>query len=151
MHRCFHLVVCSLLGLWAVACESPAISQQPRSSTAAGNTQEITRSEGPKKTTSATCEHLFKEKKLCGVLTWESTAKINEYAQAKLTFSDLKVFLWMPAHGHGSSPVEVFKKDGFFSIEDILFTMPGAWEVHVQVLDETTQKVVDDVSWPVVL
>ncbi len=42
---------------------------------------------------------------------------------------------WMPAHGHGV-PVRPSVKEmgaGVYSVEDLRFTMPGTWEVKVQI------------------
>ena len=39
--------------------------------------------------------------------------------------------IWMPDHGHGSSPVEIFRiKDGVFEIREIFFSMKGKWELR---------------------
>jgi hypothetical protein len=44
---------------------------------------------------------------------------------------------WMPAHGHGSSeePVVEASADmaGMYTISNVVFTMPGHWEVRIDV------------------
>ncbi|MBI3554828.1 MAG: FixH family protein, partial [Deltaproteobacteria bacterium] len=65
------------------------------------------------------------------------------------------VKLWMPAMGHGSSPVNVAHAvdqgganvPGVFKATNVYFVMPGDWDVHVQlkngskVVEETVEKV----------
>lgn len=63
------------------------------------------------------------------------------------------VYLWMPAHGHGSSPVQVQAATdaqgevvtGEFLVNDIFFIMPGNWDVHFQILENGS--VVDEAMW----
>jgi hypothetical protein len=46
---------------------------------------------------------------------------------------NLRVYLWMPSMGHGSSPVELeqdISQPGLFNIRRIQFIMPGEWEIH---------------------
>ena len=47
---------------------------------------------------------------------------------------------WMPAHGHGSSeePVVEASEDmaGMYTISNVVFTMPGHWEVRIDVAHE---------------
>jgi hypothetical protein len=47
---------------------------------------------------------------------------------------------WMPAHGHGSSeePKVEEKMDGMYTITDVVFTMPGHWEVRIDVSHHAT-------------
>lgn len=52
------------------------------------------------------------------------------------------VKLWMPAMGHGSSPVTVTpavesggtRISGIFDVNNVYFIMPGDWEIHVQLI-----------------
>jgi hypothetical protein len=46
---------------------------------------------------------------------------------------DLAVEPWMPEHGHGSSAVPTATDEGHgtWNLENILFTMPGAWELRI--------------------
>ena len=48
--------------------------------------------------------------------------------------------LWMPDHGHGSSPTRVVADAAAsgrcFWIEDVEFIMPGDWEIRLQFADD---------------
>jgi len=51
------------------------------------------------------------------------------------------VVLWMPAMGHGSSPIEVAQLDtGTYRANHVYFVMPGIWEIHFQVRSQETVK-----------
>ena len=41
----------------------------------------------------------------------------------------------MPAHGHGSSTEAVVHEvgEGLYEVEDLSFSMPGIWEVRIDV------------------
>lgn len=56
--------------------------------------------------------------------------------------SDLKVELWMPHMGHGSSPVTITQFGvNKYKITEAYFIMPGAWEVRVSfILDGLQHK-----------
>jgi nitrogen fixation protein FixH len=43
--------------------------------------------------------------------------------------------LWMPAHGHGGSsvPTVTERGGGKYESDDLIFTMPGEWEVRILV------------------
>lgn len=46
----------------------------------------------------------------------------------------VKVVLWMPMHGHGSSPTAIEKlgqEVGVYKVSNMYFTMGGSWEVRV--------------------
>jgi YtkA-like len=46
---------------------------------------------------------------------------------------DIYVFLWMPSMNHGSSPVAIKQVDvGTYRVNDVFFTMPGEWAIHIQ-------------------
>ena len=48
----------------------------------------------------------------------------------------LKVQLWMPSMGHGSSPVKVESPEpGVYNATDVNFIMPGDWDVRLQLKD----------------
>lgn len=45
----------------------------------------------------------------------------------------LTPFIWMESMGHGSSPIIVTKLgDGIYELSEIYFTMPGDWQLHLQ-------------------
>lgn len=47
-----------------------------------------------------------------------------------------KVELWMPEHGHGSTPTSLGSFDGQCTdVNDINFVMPGRWEIIVDFSD----------------
>lgn len=50
---------------------------------------------------------------------------------------DMRATLWMPAHGHGShvTPKITPLGGGAYRVDDVLFTMPGAWELLVDFAD----------------
>lgn len=56
--------------------------------------------------------------------------------------SEVKVSLFMPEMGHGSSPTKVEKVRGStsFKVSKIYFTMPGKWEVRVTIKNEDGTK-----------
>ena len=45
-----------------------------------------------------------------------------------------RVILWMPDMGHGSAPTKIFPLNtpGAFQVKKMFFTMPGEWEVKVE-------------------
>ncbi|WP_081653487.1 FixH family protein [Bacteriovorax sp. DB6_IX] len=62
----------------------------------------------------------------------------------------LHLKLWMPDHGHGSFPIEITKvQDGVYKADKIFFTMPGYWDLHLQLKDG--ESVVEEVLWPITL
>jgi hypothetical protein len=51
--------------------------------------------------------------------------------------AQVAVRLWMPAHGHGSSPVTVAPEEavlGGFIASDVFFVMPGEWDVEIHLI-----------------
>lgn len=58
-----------------------------------------------------------------------------------------KVKLWMPEHGHGSSPVQLeAMADGCRVVKRVNFTMTGAWEVRVELTDDDSGAFVVEVE-----
>ena len=50
---------------------------------------------------------------------------------------DVKVILWMPSMGHGSSPVKVQKiNSGLYQATQVYFIMPGDWEIRIQLKEQ---------------
>lgn len=61
------------------------------------------------------------------VTTRTRTAVVCAAGQATLT----QARLWMPAHGHGSSPTTITPRaDGCFQVERLNFVMTGEWELQ---------------------
>lgn len=53
--------------------------------------------------------------------------------------SDIKIFLWMPNMGHGSSPILVKKLGtGLYDLSQIYFIMDGFWQIRIQLKNGTT-------------
>jgi YtkA-like len=64
--------------------------------------------------------------------------------------NDLYIYLWMPAMGHGSSPVKMKKLNvGEYEVSDAYFIMGGKWEIHFQLLQKET--ILDEVILPITL
>jgi len=77
-------------------------------------------------------------------LNWLSRVNSTEEAHALLIVkkngvaSDLpdqiKVFLWMPTMGHGSSPITIKKiATGLYDLSQVYFIMDGFWQLRIQV------------------
>lgn len=94
------------------------------------------------------CMLLFSEKNLCASWKWEEGPKQGEN-RLRLFFSNhenhqpadilrnVNIELWMPGMGHGSLPTSVTAvSTGEFLVENIVFTMPGEWEIRIQILTE---------------
>lgn len=63
---------------------------------------------------------------------------------------EIKVVLWMPSMGHGSSPVTVENlKTGTYRASNIYFVMPGEWEIKFQII--TNPNEIDEVVLPFTL
>jgi hypothetical protein len=58
-----------------------------------------------------------------------------------------RVKLWMPEHGHGSTPTQVGPvTEGCRIISKVNFTMPGEWAVRVELVDGDTGAFLVDVE-----
>lgn len=74
----------------------------------------------------------------------------NDQAQLIDFDGNLKVYLWMPSMGHGSFPVSIERIGrGVYQITDIFFTMPGDWDIHIEVEKDGIK--VDEYIWSLVL
>ncbi len=59
--------------------------------------------------------------------------------------TEMNIFLWMPAMGHGSSPVKISKIDtGEYRVSEIYFIMGGTWQIKFQLIQNS--KVIDEVD-----
>ena len=74
--------------------------------------------------------------------------EIEDAQGAHVTGATLAVYAWMPVHGHSmSSAGAVFELgDGTYRIEQVAFTMPGRWELRIDVSALSAQ---DSLSFPV--
>lgn len=98
------------------------------------------------------CTARFENSGACLSHTWEQTPKAEELLS--FTFKiwrankldgtpvlmdfnhTIEVELWMPAHGHGSSPVTVDNLDiGTLRANEVYFSMTGDWIVRVKVMN----------------
>ncbi len=63
----------------------------------------------------------------------ESVMEVQLKSNQELLPTPLKVSLFMPTMGHGSSPTKVDKIPGTnsFRVSKVYFSMPGTWEVRV--------------------
>jgi hypothetical protein len=121
------------------------------------------------------CPLLFKKEKLCAELHWDKEPKAVEMPtekdkaaftiqfkstvkSASGTFEnadpthDVSVGIFMPEMDHGSMPVKITHSDkGVYKIEDVYFTMTGAWEINVKLVDAKTHKIFDQAKIPYTL
>lgn len=79
------------------------------------------------------------------VIHWKSLEDVSLHAELSLPVS---VVLWMPAMGHGSSPVRIERfAHGHDRVSEVNFIMPGEWEIKIQlkdgsnVIEEVVQKI----------
>jgi hypothetical protein len=92
------------------------------------------------------CPLDFTKSGLCAKLTWDASPAGDQENSFTLHFynkatgaardvdNEVSVLLWMPAMGHGSSPVQITALgNGGYSATHVYFVMPGAWEVRVQI------------------
>lgn len=62
-----------------------------------------------------------------------------------VTGATIAVEPWMPAHGHGSpeTPTVEEAENGMYSISNVVYSMPGHWEVRIDVTkDGTSDRIV---------
>lgn len=144
------LLPCLALG----AChESPVLNHVVRESKSVAPKKVVIASETP-----ADCELSFPNAGFCGQILWENGPQTDDESRFVLrswkmgaqTFADfnytLKVKLWMPSMGHGSSPVKIRDRgDGTYKISDVYFTMPGHWQIRITLTDKDGRKI-DEVS-----
>lgn len=60
------------------------------------------------------------------------TYTVSDATGARVDQLDLTVVPWMPAHGHGGSvhPTIVAHGNGVYEVQNVLFYMPGLWELR---------------------
>ena len=103
---------------------------------------------GQKTADASTCLATFVKTQACLDFKWEKFPTETEMGSFVFTTSDqilldlpsqtpIKVVLWMPSMGHGSSPVTVEKiSTGLYRAKNVFFTMKGDWEIRFQTSDE---------------
>lgn len=109
------------------------------------------------------CPHKLSTSGKCISLDWEVLPTEEDFGQFLIKIwrpnladeselleevkDDVSVFLWMPSMNHGSSPVTVKQEDiGTYRVSDVFFTMPGEWEIHIQL--KNNNEVKDQVAIP---
>ena len=105
----------------------------------------------------------FRTRDLSVALEWIEAPRVNAESRALLKFfktdgtpdesvraETVSVMLYMKAHGHGAPAVEVFEdRAGELTVESMIFTMPGAWQIHVALANSGEPP--DEIVWDVVL
>jgi hypothetical protein len=109
-----------------------------------------------------TCPLYFKTEDLCANYTWITKPTEDEMGSFSLNFwkrvdaqaadpaLSLKVLLWMPDMGHGSSPVKLtHQSTGQYLVENVFFSMHGGWQIRFQLKNAqaVTEEQVVDVSF----
>jgi hypothetical protein len=77
----------------------------------------------------------------------ELTLKLTVDGEA-LEGAEVDLEPWMPAHDHGSNtePVVVEEGDGIYRVDDLTFSMPGLWDITVDIQWDDLQT---EVIWEV--
>lgn len=101
--------------------------------------------------TNSRCFLQFSSQALCAAYDWETYPSESETGAFVARFTNpatgslidpalpLKVVLWMPSMGHGSSPVEVTRLSvGLYRVARVYFSMPGTWQIRFQLLQQGT-------------
>lgn len=110
------------------------------------------------------CPIEFKKVGQCASIEWRVAPKIDAYAEATLKFwskkngnptgpfenpdcKQLAVSLWMPEHGHGSSPIRLtLRETGIIDATQIYFSMGGLWDLKI--LLKNGNQVIDQAALP---
>lgn len=71
------------------------------------------------------------------------TLSLSTTADVAVTDAAITAEPWMIAHGHGSpeAPSVVELGNGDYSIENVVFSMPGAWELRTSIALESTDEI----------
>lgn len=107
------------------------------------------------------CANTLNVEQLCATIAWENPPSTKasssmylmlqkmetDYAPLADATGNLKVYLWMPSMGHGSSPTKIEKvAPGLYRISSLEFIMKGDWELRVEILvkDQSNKEIVRD-------
>jgi hypothetical protein len=128
----FVFALVTLLSLTQVACAQP-------------NYRDAKPLQKDAKPGSATCPLYFTTEDLCANYDWIAKPTEDETGSFLLKFWSradgrpadpqltLKVVIWMPDMGHGSSPVTIAKKAvGEYLVDRVFFSMRGDWQIRFQ-------------------
>lgn len=77
--------------------------------------------------------------------------RIEQDQEVLLDQYDMAVSIWMPDHGHGSSPVIVRSVGDVYIAEKIYFIMAGRWEVRISLQSKATREILDTVRFGISL
>lgn len=112
----------------------------------------------------AQCPIEFKKVGQCASIEWRVAPKLEAFAEATLKFWSKKdgspngpfenpqgkqfaMSLWMPEHGHGSSPIRLtLRETGIIDATKIYFSMAGLWDLKIQMKNGT--QVLDQAALP---
>lgn len=91
------------------------------------------------------CALYFQTEDLCASYSWLTNPTEDETGSFNLKFwsrangqptdpqLELKVVIWMPDMGHGSSPVTITKNAvGDYLVDRVFFSMHGDWQIRFQ-------------------
>ena len=109
--------------------------------------------------TDKNCPLFFPNSELCASLTWNMGPNQEESAFTlkfwKVTEDSNSLVdpafsvwtqLWMPAMGHGSSPVMITRlATGIYAVTKVYFIMPGSWDIRIQL--KNGKNVVEQAIW----
>lgn len=95
----------------------------------------------------AACPIYFTTEDLCASYSWRKAPTEQDFGSFALSFfkkdgtaadpqMTLKIVIWMPDMGHGSSPVKITKKAvGSYVVDNVFFSMHGDWQIRFQLLN----------------
>lgn len=107
------------------------------------------------------CDARFRTGGQCVAIEWEKiptdeeagsflfrlSRDLPDGGREPVDLAPLKVVLWMPSMGHGSSPTTVQRLGpGSYRASSVFFSMPGEWEIRFQLREG--QNVVDQAIVP---
>ena len=98
---------------------------------------------------------VFPASGLAADVEWVAGPTVGDESVLKIAWTDarsgervdpasFRVSLWMPHHGHGSSPTRIEQiSSGVYRVREMYFTMDGEWEVRIRIkkADSSEEKV----------
>lgn len=139
------VTITSCLSLTQAACARPnyqdtkpsmlEVTQQPTPQANPGTNPNLSR---------VNCPLFFTTENLCATYAWVKQPTEDATGSFTLKFAspdgqpadpkmNLKVIIWMPDMGHGSSPVTFTKQAiGDYLVDRVFFSMHGQWQIRIQ-------------------
>lgn len=128
---------------------------------ACANPKRAPATQPPAQSQGGACANTLNVAQLCATLAWENAPSTKassslflffqkletDYAPLADPTGNLKVYLWMPSMGHGSSPTTIEKvAPGVYRISRLEFIMAGSWELRFEIIekDQSNKEVVRD-------